>query len=227
MTPKISIKQYKHLSPEERFRLILAASGRGDTGERERLVQAGERISLSMADHAPWSQAFSEICLLHYIELLDEAGRYMEMFARSDQDEEDDVDVDQTERWADTTVEELTVEMNEDDREPVGGFNEQFLRIALASGFVLRTKTEGWQLFCERLHLPPFLLWETLPGYQRFRAALKLAQHAAFTEEGFLKWMNESRPAGEPEITRSPILAAGVADASEHVYRERSHYWRG
>src|SRR5262245_39764486 len=32
------VNRYKNLTPEERFRLILAASGRGDESERDRLV---------------------------------------------------------------------------------------------------------------------------------------------------------------------------------------------
>jgi hypothetical protein len=30
--------------------------------------------------------------------------------------------------------------------------------MALATGFELRTKAEGWELFCERMTLPPFAL---------------------------------------------------------------------
>ena len=40
-------KNYSLLTPEERFRLILAASGRGDVAERAQLGNAGRGITLS------------------------------------------------------------------------------------------------------------------------------------------------------------------------------------
>ncbi len=42
-------KNYDLLTPEERFRLIMAASQRGDEAERDRLVQAGSRLTLTLA----------------------------------------------------------------------------------------------------------------------------------------------------------------------------------
>ncbi len=73
-------KNYKCLTPEERFRLILAASGRGDEAERDRLKNAGGRITLSLQDHAPYAQAFGDLALLIFIELLEEAASYQEGF---------------------------------------------------------------------------------------------------------------------------------------------------
>ena len=70
------------LTPEERFRLILAASGRGDEAERDRLVNAAERITLSMPDHSPFAHAFSELALLVFVEMLEDAARYNDAFAR-------------------------------------------------------------------------------------------------------------------------------------------------
>jgi len=58
------VKNYKSLTPKERFQLILAASGRGDEAERDRLVRAGDRIHLSMQDHAPYADAFNELAML-------------------------------------------------------------------------------------------------------------------------------------------------------------------
>jgi hypothetical protein len=71
-------RNYGCLTPEERFRLILAANGRGDDAERERLVNAGGRITLSMFDHAPLVDAFDEITLLVFVELLAEGSSYLE-----------------------------------------------------------------------------------------------------------------------------------------------------
>jgi hypothetical protein len=75
-------RQYARLTPEERFRLILAASARGDEAERDLLVNAGERVTLAMPDHAPYAHAFQEIALLVFIELFEAAARYFEAFGR-------------------------------------------------------------------------------------------------------------------------------------------------
>src|SRR5438309_11697627 len=88
-------KKYTVLTPEERFRLILAASGRGDEAERDRLANSGEFISLAVRDHQPYSQAFEELARLIFIELLEDAARYEGMFIRAGEagrrfDEEED-----------------------------------------------------------------------------------------------------------------------------------------
>jgi hypothetical protein len=51
-------RHYDCLTPEERFRLIEAAGGRGDTAEQDRLANVGQRITLSMRDFAPFALAF-------------------------------------------------------------------------------------------------------------------------------------------------------------------------
>ena len=49
MKADVIARNYDCLTSEERFRLILAASGRGDEAERDRLISAGGRIALSPA----------------------------------------------------------------------------------------------------------------------------------------------------------------------------------
>ena len=104
---------------------------------------------------------------------------------------------------------------------------QRFLDMALAAGFVLRTKAEGWKLFCERMTVPPFALWENLPGFDRLQRALKLAERAAFAPEGFLRWLNDIRPAGEAKRTEVPLTVEGVAAATEELFRKRVKWWGG
>ena len=80
MNSKILATQYAQLTPEERFRLAIAASGRGDAIERDRLMRSSERIHFAMPDVAPYLRAFNEIAVLIYIELLEEAAYFMECF---------------------------------------------------------------------------------------------------------------------------------------------------
>ena len=46
-------RNYGCLSPEERWRLILAAIARGDDVEKSRLVNAAPRIDLTTHDYVP------------------------------------------------------------------------------------------------------------------------------------------------------------------------------
>ena len=105
--------------------------------------------------------------------------------------------------------------------------SERLWDLALAAGFMLRTKADGWKLFCKRLSVPPFLLWEGFPGLDRLQRFLALAEKAAFVDEGFLRWWNRIRPAGEPAATSVPLAVEEVADATERMFRERVEWWRG
>src|SRR5581483_7381051 len=69
---------------EERFRLILAASARGDEVERGRLLNAGQRLTLHFKDHFPFAQALHELSLLVFLELLEEAALYFDALESND-----------------------------------------------------------------------------------------------------------------------------------------------
>src|SRR5262245_9866135 len=75
-------RQYDKLTPQERFCLIFAAGIRDDDAERERLINSGGRITLSIGDHYPWGQAFQEVEWWTYTELCDEAAKYNEAYQR-------------------------------------------------------------------------------------------------------------------------------------------------
>lgn len=219
-------KRYGCLTPEERFRLILAASGRGDHVEGERLARAGPRLTLSMPDHAPYAEAFQELALLTFIELLEEAAFYQDANARAcdaldscggaaEGDESDAAE-----------AAELAPGTSEDEgRKPPAW--ERSLRVACAIGYMLRAKGDGWKLFCERMTVPPFLLWEGLPGFDRLQRALALSKEAACGPEGFLRWLNTVRPAGEPKLTEVPLTVEKVARATEEMFRRRVAWWSG
>jgi hypothetical protein len=217
MTANAIARHYGRLTPEERFRLILAAGGRGDDAERARLVQASDRIHLSMLDYSPYAHAIHDVSLLFYIELLAESSRFMESLALADQEdaagpgEQDDA----------------AGEDEEPETADLDFANERRLQLALASGYVLRTKAEGWKQFCARWDLLPFLLWQDLPGFDQLQVALGLTDQVAFTEEGFRRWLNRRRRAGDPELTQVPVTVARAADEVEKTFRCRIDWWGG
>jgi hypothetical protein len=210
-------RHYALLTPEERFRLILAAGARGDEAEQARLVKAGGRITLSVQDHAPHAHAFRELAVQVFLDLLEEAARFADAFHHLRGEGPGDGPDDEVE--------------GAETEDAAGGDGwapwEALLHLALAAGFVLRTKAEGWKLFCARQSVPPFAAWECFPGFDRLRHALALAEEAAFAPEVFLRWLNEVRPAGAAELTEVPLTAEGVADEVEQLFRDRVAWWGG
>ena len=205
MNPNTLTKQYGYISPEERFRLIMAASGRGDEVERDRLAMSGSRMTVSIQDHAPFALAFSDLGNWTFIDLVEDASQYLSSFLDRREAEFSDDD--------EPTEEELAaLETNR--------------RLWLAEGYLLKAKADGWKLFCDRLSVPPFVIWQHLPGFDRLQVGLRLAEKAAFVPEGFLRWLNDQRPDGCLEFTTVPITAVKVADELEKVYREGVRWWR-
>jgi hypothetical protein len=229
-------KNYASLTAEERFRLILAAGARSDEAEQDRLINSGQRIALSTQEHAPYARAFDELSLLIFIELQEEAARYLEALARADHvddlfgDNQEEHDGEDEEEGETGEKEEPDIVVDTDSVEEGDGERPMFQRyldLALGAGFVLRTKAEGWKLFCKRLTVPPFVLWEGLPGFERLQHALNLSEKAAFEAEGFLRWLNAIRPAGEPKRVKVPLTAEKLADETEELFRQRVEWWGG
>jgi hypothetical protein len=216
-------KHYGSLTPEERFRLILAAGARGDEAEQARLVSAGGRIRLSFQDHAPHAHAFHEVAVRVFLELVEEAARYRDAFDPlwGDESGEESDDDDETEGVETEDAAERGT--GREGRAPA----IRRCDLALAAGFVLRTKVEGWKLFCARQSVPPFAVWEHFPGFDRLRRALDMAEEAAFVPEVFLRWLNGIRPAGAAELTEVPLTAEGVANEVEQLFRDRVAWWGG
>jgi hypothetical protein len=102
-----------------------------------------------------------------------------------------------------------------------------FLDAALYAGFLLKAKADGWKRFCERLSIPPFAVWKLLPGFDRLQCALKLADEAAFVPEEAIRWLNEIRPKGAPEVQECHVALEWYADQLEDAFRERVKWWGG
>jgi hypothetical protein len=243
-------KNYACLTPEERFRLILAAGGRGDAAEQDRLRQAAPPITLSASDYSPWSRAFDELALAVFLEILEETAKHHDAFERwreaeevgsRELDTEEGLDEDDQERGA---VAAPDLEENPDepvcaDASPVAKAEDRSLPtrtldLYLAQGFVLKTKAAGWKRFCERLSVPPFVLWHILPGFERVQRALELLEDnefrpgPAFEPEGMLRWLRKIRPKGQPKPSLADLMSPErAAEDLDTVFRQRVAWWGG
>jgi hypothetical protein len=239
MNANALVKNYGRLAPEERFRLILVARGRGDEAESDRLANSGGRLTLSMYDHVPYVHAFDELAMLVFIELLEETGRYDDALDRADdeahesfgEDDEEDSNEEEEGREAE---EEPDARAHAELAEGCVGEPTLWQRtrdLALAAGFMVRAKTDGWKLFCERMNVPPFLLWERLPGFDRLQRALALAEEAAFLPDGMLRWLNTIRCERTREVTEATVgnllSAEKLADELEKMFRQCLDWWGG
>jgi hypothetical protein len=222
MNPKTLVRQYDQLTGEERFLLSIAAGARGDRVEQERLQYAAKRIVFSMGDQAPYAGAYDELALLFYIELMDQAAVCSESLHRVHE-----------------TRDDFGVEDEGESEEPneAGAANEEdqfewttairMLDIALADGFMFKVKADGWRLWCEQKGIPPFTLWEMLPGFDRVMLAIKLTEGTdelpgpAFLPQGMVRWLNKIKPKDGRFATVETIVSAEkIADEIETIFQE-------
>ncbi len=218
-------------------RLILAAGGRGDEAERDRLIRAGGRLTLTFPDHAPFAQSFDELSGLTYMELLDVAARYLEAFdfaddvaeAETPRDRLDDESMSDSEE----TEEQPEAELADDESEPLTTF-DRARGLVLAAGFMLKTKVDGWKLCCGRLNVPHFLLWSVYPRFSRLQSALDVLTGTddfpgpAFEAEGMVRFFNRLRLPEAPQATAERLISAEkLADELEAAYCNRAKWWGG
>ncbi len=214
-------KHYGSLTPEERFRLIVAAGARGDKANQDQLKAAGQPLHLSVSDHTPFAEAFNELNMLIYIDLLDTLAWYWEAFRRADDaeflnaEEDNAGDADEAEPENEDAG-DADAEMDTRPRPPW----QRSLDSLLASGYMLKTKADGWKLFCERLSIPPFCAWEVLPGFKRLHRTLNLAEEAAFTAEGMVAHLNQIRPEGAPKVTELTLTPETCAAGLDILFRQ-------
>jgi len=226
-------KHYERLTPKERFCLILAAGARGDEVEQQRLQHAGQRLTLSMPDYSPWAHAFNELAWIVFLEILEEAARHHDAFLR----------------WRDADLAPVdNMEAAEDAQAPPdnsdcpgvaasdedGSMSNRALDLYLAQGFILKTKIESWKLFCDRLSIPAFAVWQLFPGFQRLQHAMQLLEDnefrpaSVFRPEGMLRWLSRIRPEGSPEPSMEDLISPErLADNLEKVFRQRIEGWGG
>jgi hypothetical protein len=236
---KTLAKQYHLLTAEERFRLIAAAGARGDTVEQDRLGKASPHVSFSTRDYTPWARAFDEIATITFMELLEDAAKYRDCHERWSNEvemmkDEDEKEEEGDEEAADESEADLATPEADTDAPEERSNATRFLDLFLAQGFFLKTKADGWKLFCDRFGIPPFALWELYPGYERLKWNLEMTEDseqrpgAAFLPEGMLRVLRTFHPDNKPAPTLDNLISPQkVADEFEEFYQQRVVWWGG
>jgi hypothetical protein len=224
-------RHYDALTVEERYRLIMAAVGRGDDAEKDRLADAARRTLFSVADYGRFIRAFGELSLLTYIDLLACAADYLESVAWALDNPPPDragneAEGDTAEAGLPGTSGGGPGDADADagpgcdaDRAPTG---RRARDLALLSAYEVKAKFDGWNLFCGRWNVPPrFIDWELLPGFDRLRDALEVAGEAGVSRERFWDCLIGQRDAGgELELPDTGVMSPGAfADFLEARFR--------
>jgi hypothetical protein len=189
--------------------------------------RGANRLSISTLDYSPYANAFQELILVAYIEMLDSAAFYRECNERFHDQLRDSIDT--AKNAEDDDTEETPAAEDDIVKHPAW---HRAGELVYAAGFLLKAKLAGWKLFCEQWNDAPFAAWEkaSFPGLDRLKLACAHAEAGtAFpTSADMVRWLNTVRPLGDPEVTEAKIMTAErCANSLDVTFRERVEWWGG
>ena len=217
------------LTPEERFRLILAAGGPGRRRGANATGCISETHPLSMPDYSPFCQAFAELAWHTFAELLDATGYYLERFWVSDsslvEPAQDDAPS-EARRGRLRVRRGTTLSVSRSGKAPaLGAYAGTGLRSRLHS------QNQGGRLeaILRGFEHPAVYAVPDHAGIRTVERALKLTDDGmSFKTEGMVRWMNTARRSGSPTETAKDIVSVeSYRRECEACFRDRVRFWRG
>jgi hypothetical protein len=187
-TAKTLAGRYDRLTPDEMFRLMLAARGRNDEAEEDRLIHAGETIPVRMRDIFPHLMGFQTVSMLAFIEMLDHAADAEAAWFAAESSVESE---ERSDRWS---------------------------RIAKVFGYRLRIKWLGWVRFCEEMTVAPRHFWVGLPGLERIERSLQVAEQMACSDAEFQEIVNAGRKPGRAKVTEVGFTVEAAATSLRQMF---------
>jgi hypothetical protein len=153
-------RYYDHLSPRERYPLIVAARSRGDEVEADRLIRSAPTKLFRIANYRGLAEAMLELSLWHVCQLLESAA-LLEHAAG------------------------LLANRGSFDPKRTEWEQKEFrlLMAARLRAYLFLVQTEAWNRFCGELNLDPEAVLRDVPGYTTVKAAAETACILAFTSE--------------------------------------------
>jgi hypothetical protein len=217
-------KLYGRLTVQERFDLFAAAYFRGDRREMQRLRNAGPRWRVPGQEPDP-------LWLLRKVvsRMVNEIAEYcLEVFAGASVTETCVAGVEPAAgkldqmgaAYAEAAPAHGAGEAVLDGQDEIDP--DQLRDWGLASGYLLKTWTEGWKLFCERRGIAPFMNGE---DYERVERALELNEVIASQPSDLLRvYSRRTKGQSEPIVVESPEEAGTGFEQALQVFEA---WWGG
>lgn len=159
-------KLYDRLTPTERLPLILAASGRGDEAERNRLAQSAPKEAFRLPDYHGRAEGLIFASVFQLLEMLDLTVRYWQ---------------------AGGLMADWEAVLEEEQGEP-----RRRLRAAMkVFAYILTIKLAGWRRFCSEFNIDPEFLMKDLPGFAIVQRTEESARIMACTPDEATAWMQK------------------------------------
>jgi hypothetical protein len=153
------IRQYDALTPWERLPLIVAAAGRGDDVEENRLAQTAPRVDFRVANCWGLVQGL-ELLARHYLLVqLDRAVIYWRVMNLLDKE----------------TLFGQTRKAKQRE--------ERLWRALETLAYRIVVQADGWKLFCRQMQIDPEVPLKYLPGHEAVSHVETLARNLACTPE--------------------------------------------
>ena len=183
-------RQYDKLTPWERLPLIVAAEGRGDSVELDRLFRSAPQKTFWIADVFGLRRGLERVASILMLKLIDLAHKIEKI--------EDCLE------WHMVSRRTITKEYEKRCKESLGTLGYRFL-----------VHVDGWRLFCDQLSIDHDILLRGLPGYDSIRQAEEMARLLAFTEDEYLDFQGTADPSKQFVVTTAETEAAAMHDFLE------------
>lgn len=183
MNTKISSKMYDQLTARERLSLLLAASGRQDAVERQRLMDSAPRESFSAPHHYGLITALVKAADTHLLSLLDVAASYWQWWGL--------LGWHHVSRHSQTVAGQggvaATSALPVEDKEEL-----RLMGMVRFQGYLFITYVDGWKQFCRDWPLDPAPLLHSKPGWDMVvRTEAQARKDAYLPEEAELFLISE------------------------------------
>jgi hypothetical protein len=190
------VRQYDALTPWERLPLIVAAEGRGDEVEANRLVRSAPKLSFHIANCWGLVQGLDHLAKHYLLGQLELAVTYWRVMGILDQE---------------PLPGETRIAKQREER---------LWRAIETLAFRFVVRADGWKLSCRQLQVDPDISLRDLHGYEAVCHMEKVARHLACTPEEAIACLRDAVESDKAlESEAPPVGQEYRVDTAEDVAR--------
>jgi hypothetical protein len=190
------VRQYDALTPWERLPLIVAAAGRGDKVEENRLAQTAPRVDFRIANCWGLVQGLDLLARHYLLVQLDRAVIYWRVMNLLDK-------------------EPLFGQTRKAKQR-----EERLWRGVETLAYRIVVQADAWKLFCRQLQIHPDVPLKDLPGHEAVSHVEKLARNLACTHEEACTRLRDALACDQSSVANAPPdTSAFHHDTAEEVAR--------